>query len=89
MASIENYRRRIRVIGKPGDVYGYTIKVSDDETDEQIRNVKAITIRIEANAITTAEVTYHDEKNQEQMVTLEHPSVDVAAMELLPKPGAE
>ena len=82
MAVMDNYKRRIRVIGKPGDEKGYAITVSDDETGEQILNVKAITVHMEANAVTTAEVTYVAGKDHEQTITLEQPSVDVSAMEL-------
>lgn len=88
-------KRRLRIVGKPGDVRGATISVYDAETGETITNVKAITLHLHVEHVNHAVVTYYEANEEgklradpsgggpiESTITLASPEVDVTACEL-------
>ncbi len=59
MAYIDkDYKRLLRIYGRPGIFTGHTIEVYDDESNEPINNVLSMTIRLDARNATECEVTY-------------------------------
>jgi hypothetical protein len=94
----ENYKRRIRIIGKPGETRGYAMSVYDANTGEGITNVTSIMVGLSASGENKAEVTYNEHDVQGKMVmrdndvveatlAVENPEIDVTAQEVVPPPG--
>jgi hypothetical protein len=60
----QDYKRRVRITGKPGEVTPYTIEVRDIDTDECIDNVFRAEIWLDANEINVARLHYYVENGQ-------------------------
>ncbi len=55
-----NYKRRIRIVGKPGETRGYALNVYDAETGEAITNVTRIELLLNVKEQNEARVTYYE-----------------------------
>lgn len=88
----EAYMRPIRIECKPGSLAGVCVAITDRDTGELIPHVVRATIHLDATAINTAELTYYEADAQGKLivkddelvartVTVEHPQVDITAME--------
>lgn len=89
----QNYNRRVRIIGKPGDVRPYNITVQDIETGEDINNVFRATIFLDAQELSVAQLSYwetneagnllvgDDDKVIEHTITTQNPEVDITVLE--------
>ena len=92
----EQFKRRVRIVGKPDDTEGWSIHIIDVETGEEIRQVKKAVITLLAGELNMVELTYYeadetdriivlDEKLSEKHITLHFPEIDVTAFERLQK----
>lgn len=92
----ENYKRRVRIIGKPDNILGLGIEVRDVETDEMIENVYRAEILLEATEVNAVRLHYYEgDPTTGRLVTGEdgepikrtattfNPEIDVTALEVV------
>ena len=91
MAKIDETSRRVRIVGKIGNVVGCGIEVKDIDTDETIDGIFRAIIRLDATSVNTAALSYYDDpvRRQEQIdraathtITIANPEIDVTAHEV-------
>jgi hypothetical protein len=80
----ENYTgRRVRVIGKEGDVTGVGISVFDVATGDLIENAYRVMILLDATEANVAQLSYYeDASDNKKDVTVSVAEVDVTAFEV-------
>lgn len=90
-----NYKRRIRIIGKPNELEGYKVDVQDAETGESIPNVARAVIVLRSTEINVAILTMFredpnthrirlvDDDVKEDLIRADLPEIDVTALELM------
>jgi hypothetical protein len=93
----EQFRRRVRIIGKPDDLNGWHIEIRDVETGEMIELCFKAVITLIAGELNMVELTYYDTDEEtgrlrecdgelvEKQVKLHFPEIDVTALERLQK----
>ena len=54
----QQYKRRIRIEGKPDEMHGYKLTIHDIETGKQIMNVMGVAIYLSPGEINVADLTY-------------------------------
>jgi hypothetical protein len=93
----EQFRRRVRIIGKPDDLNGWYIEIRDIETGEMIEHCFKAVITLIAGELNMVEITYHELDEEtgyllkrdgelvEKQVKLHFPEIDVTALERLQK----
>jgi hypothetical protein len=88
----EEFRRRVRIIGKPDNVTGWAVTIIDTETDETIEAVNKAVITLIAGEVNMVELTYYETDEANHIVVqdgepiikrikLQHPEIDLYALE--------
>ena len=68
-----SYDRPLRIISKPGDRVGFRVYLFDAQSEEQINNVKAATIHLDATGVNEVELTYYEKNEHDTIITgLDH-----------------
>ena len=52
------YKRRVRIEGKPDEMHGYKLTIHDIETGKQIMNVMGVAIYLSPGEMNVADLTY-------------------------------
>lgn len=64
----KEWKRLVRIYGKPDALGAHRVNVIDSETKEDIKNIKAMTIRLNAREVSECEITYHEVDEHGQFV---------------------
>lgn len=86
----EIFPKRIRIQGKPGDVVGHQLLVTDAETGKEIPGIHKMTLHLSATGPNTAECSYYlmdkgqvviapDEQPIERTNTVKLAEIDITA----------
>lgn len=87
----KNFKRRIRIVGKPGEVRGLGVEVQDADTGEVIDDIFRAIVRLDASSINTVVLSYYDSPVRKSetsdrpvvnTITATNPEMDVTACEV-------
>ena len=90
----KNYKRRVRIIGKPTDLAGYEVEIQDAETGESISNVAQAVIVLRPTMMNVAILTiFQEDPNTHKLIETNRirpslvranlPEIDITSHELI------